>query len=116
MQNRAELNNLKESFATILYSVIISDDVISIEEREKFNRFFENEFSMSSEESKKLFEKVCANIDEVDIHIEKLKIALDKHPMEKARFMSYLNECIICDGIEDIEYEEFERIASKLFS
>ena len=116
MQNRAELNSLKESFATILYSVIISDDVISQEEREKFNRFFKNEFSMSTDESKKLFEKVCANIDEVDTHISKLKISLDGHPMEKARFMSYLNECIICDGIDDKEYDEFDRVRSKLFS
>jgi len=115
MKNKIELDSLKESFATILYSIIISDDVISKQERKKFNNFFINEFSLSEDESKQLFEEVASNIEEVDSHIEKLKAVLDGHPMEKARFMSYLNECIICDGIESEEYEEFERIRSKLF-
>lgn len=116
MQNKIELNSLKESFATILYSVIISDNIISEQERKKFNNFFLNEFSLNENESKKLFEKVASNIDIVDSHIEQLKVVWKRHPMEKARFMSYLNECIICDGIETNEYEEFERIRSKLFS
>ena len=115
MKNISILNTLQDSFATILCSIIMSDNIISEKEKKKFKGFFKDEFSLSSEEVEVLFEKSMESLVKLDFHILQLKKGLEDYPTEKARFMKYLNECIICDGVDNREYITFEEIRSKLF-
>jgi uncharacterized tellurite resistance protein B-like protein len=116
MKNIELLNNLQYSFATALWSIMISDKIVSQKEQKKFNTFLKNEFLLTSTEIKAMFEKVQNSTKEsISEHLELLKEALKNHPVEKARFMKYLNECIICDGVDDREYQTFEEIRERLF-
>lgn len=116
MKNIGVLNNIQYSFATVFWSIIISDNRVSKKEQKKFNIFLENEFSLNQIEQESMFEKVQESTNEtINEHLEILKEVLCDYPVEKSRFMRYINECIICDGIEDREYETFEEIKEKLF-
>jgi uncharacterized tellurite resistance protein B-like protein len=116
MKNIELLNSLQYSFATILWSIMISDKIVSQKEQKKFNTFLKNEFSLTPTEITAMFEKVqSSTVGSRSEHLEILKEALANHPIEKARFMKYLNECIICDGVDDREYQTFEEIREKLF-
>jgi uncharacterized tellurite resistance protein B-like protein len=115
MKNISILNELQDSFAIILCNIIMSDNIVSEKEKEKFNIFFQNEFSLSPEETDTLFKKSMLNLNDLNLHIAQLKEGLEDSPTEKARFMKYLNECIICDGVDNREYQTFEEIRLKLF-
>ena len=115
MKNISILNTLQDSFATILCSIIMSDNIISEKEKKKFMGFFKDEFSLSVEEIEALFKKSMDSLANLDTHLFQLKKGLEDYPTEKARFMKYLNECIICDGVDNREYIIFEEIRSKLF-
>jgi len=115
MKNKPILNNSKESFATVIASIIMSDTVISKKEKIKFNDFFTDSFDLKEIEINLLFEKAIQNIVNLDTHLEQLKKALSDYPNEKIAFMRYLNECIICDGVDNREYITFERIKASLF-
>ena len=116
MKNIEPLNNLQYSFASVLWSIIISDNIVSQKEEKKFNTFLENEFSLSPTEIESMFKKIQSNNKEsLEKHLNRLKEALQSYPIQKLRFMNYLNECIICDGVDDREYQTFEEIRKKLF-
>ncbi len=116
MKNIGLLNNLQYSFATVLWSIMISDKRVTIKEQKKFNTFLKNEFSLNPSEIEAMFEKVQENTQEsINENLELLKDALNDHPIQKTRFMKYLNECIICDGVDEREYHTFEEIRAKLF-
>jgi uncharacterized tellurite resistance protein B-like protein len=115
MKNKPILNSLQKSFATVIASIIMSDTKISKKERVKFNNFFVDSFSLNQEEIHLLFEESINDIDNLDKHLEELKKGLTKYPKEKIAFMRYLNECIICDGVDNREYITFEKIKSSLF-
>ena len=115
MKNISILNTLQDSFATILCSIIMSDNIVSEKEKKKFTGFFKDEFSLSAEETEVLFRKSMENLGKLDTYLLQLKKGLEDYPIEKARFMKYLNECIICDGVDNREYITFEEIRLKLF-
>jgi len=116
MKNIDILNNLQYSFATVLWSIMISDKIVSKKEQKKFNTFLTDEFSLTPTEIKTIFEKVqtCTK-EEIEEHLILLKEALEEYPVQKSRFMKHLNECIICDGVDEREYQTFEKIRKKLF-
>ncbi len=115
MKNVEILNNLQDSFATLLWSIIISDEVVSKRERKEFNAFFKKEFALTPHEIDTLFEKVESNQESLEKHLNLLKLAFRSYPGQKTRFMRYLNSCIICDGVDSREYVTFEEIRQKLF-
>lgn len=116
MKNIGLLNNLQYSFATVLWSIMISDKRVTKKEQKKFNHFLKNEFALNQIEIKSMFEKVQENTHEsIRENIDILKDALGEHPVQKTRFMKYLNECIICDGVDEREYKTFEEIRERLF-
>ena len=115
MKNKPILNSLQKSFATVIASIIMSDTQISKKERVKFNDFFVDSFNLNEKESHLLFEESIKDIANLDRHLEELKKGLTNYPKEKIAFMRYLNECIICDGVDNREYITFERIKSSLF-
>ena len=95
---------------------MISDKRVSKKEQKKFNIFLKNEFSLNPIEIKSMFKKVQENTQEsINKNLEILKDALSDYPVEKTRFMKYLNECIICDGVDEREYHTFEEIRERLF-
>ncbi len=115
MKNIEILNGLKESFAVLLWAIIISDGVVSDKEREAFNKFFKLEFDLNPYEIDALFQTVEKNQENLEQHLKLLRLAFRSYPAQKARFMQYLNECIICDGVDNREYHTFEEIRQKLF-
>jgi len=115
MKNIEILNGLQESFAVLLWAIIISDGVVSDKEREAFNKFFEQEFDLNPYEIDALFKTVETNQKDLEQHLKLLRLALRSYPIQKARFMQYLNQCIICDGVDDREYRTFEEIRQQLF-
>jgi len=115
MRKIKKLNSLQDSFATILWSIIISDESVSKQERKEFNNFFDREFALSSEEIDALFKKVESSEESLDKHLNLLKEAFQDAPIQKANFMKHLNRCIICDGVDNREYTTFEKIRKRLF-
>ena len=115
MKNSLGFSHLKESFAVVLYSVIISDTVISKKERRQFYRFFARQFKLTRVEIEQLFEDASKNMDKLDEHIAMLKEGFTGYSLDKVRFMKLLNDCIICDGIDNREYVTFGYIQSRLF-
>ncbi len=115
MKNIAIFNNLQDSFAMLLWSIIISDEIVSKKEKKEFNAFFKKEFALKQHEIDALFEKVAGNQESLEKHLNLLKLAFRSHPGQKIRFMRYLNSCIICDGVDKREYVTFEEIRQKLF-
>jgi len=115
MKNSAKLNELQNSFAIILATLIKTDGKISEQERKKFNDFFKKEFELDNNSIDKLFKEAIESQENIEQHIELLKDGFKDDIMAKARFMQYLNETIISDGIEDKEYAVFEMIREKLF-
>ena len=113
MKNTPKLNTLQESFAVVLCGIIQSDGTVSQKERKKFDDFFAKEFELSKEEAQNLLEKALNETD-YDKHIARLKEELKDMPMCKMKFMQYLNEIILSDGIGKDEYEFFEMVRSKL--
>jgi len=115
MINREELLTVKKSFAVAIYKVISCDEHVSDGEKEKFNSFFMEKLGLSQYESEKLLEETKNSLNELDIHLERLKNALHNHVTDKAMFMRFLNECILCDGVDSREYPEFEYIRKAIF-
>ena len=103
----------KEAYAVLLYAIIAKDGSVSIKEREKFDNFFQNEFSLNDNEVADLFDFATKEID-YKKYIDILKASLQDNPMQKLNFLQYLNQTVISDGIEDIEYEIFEEIRDAL--
>ena len=62
-----------------------------------------------------LFEATIQNDQNSEEHIELLKEGFEGEMMAKARFMQYLNECVLCDGIGGEEYAVFDRVRGRLF-
>lgn len=114
MKNNQKLNHLQSSFACILLHSMKSDGKISNIEREKFNKFFINEFAQDLETVEILFQNANLECD-IDGHIEKVKAGFADELGLKAKFMEFLNSCIGSDGIEKGEYPVFSEITKKLF-
>jgi len=115
MRKIEKLNSLHDSFATVLWSIIISDENVSKKERKEFNSFFKKEFALSSDEIDALFKKVKNSKENLEKHLNLLKEAFQAYPVQKAYFMQVLNRCIICDGVDNREYATFEEIRKRLF-
>jgi len=115
MRKIERLNNLQDSFAMLLWSIIISDEIVSKKEKKEFTKFFKKEFALSSDEIDALFKKVENSRESLDSHLNLLKEAFKSYPVQKAHFMQYLNKCIICDGVDNREYVTFEEIRRELF-
>jgi len=115
MKNNPKLNALHDSFACVLCSIIKNDGQISKEERSKFDDFFKKEFDLAQDTIDQLFETTVQNELDSEKHIELLKEGFSGEMMVKARFMQYLNECVLCDGIGDEEYAVFEMVRGRLF-
>jgi uncharacterized tellurite resistance protein B-like protein len=115
MRKIEKLNELHDSFATVLWSIIISDEVVSKKERKEFNAFFKKEFALSPAEIDVLFNKVEKSKERLEKHLDLLKKAFQAYPTQKAHFMQCLNRCIICDGVDNREYRTFEEIRKQLF-
>ena len=115
MKKIEKLNGLQDSFATVLWSIIISDESVSKQEKKEFNNFFNREFDLSADEIDTLFTKVETNEENLDKHLDLLHEAFQEHPAQKANFMKHLNRCIVCDGVDNREYATFEKIRTRLF-
>lgn len=114
MHNDQELNKLKKSFAIVIREIILADKTVTTEERNKFDSFFKNEFNLSQSEINTLYVEAINDEMDLDSHILLLKEGFKNKAMLTARFMQFLNETILSDGIEDKEYETFEMINQKL--
>ena len=113
MKDIEKLNALQDSFAVVICGIIKSDGVISDSERKKFDDFFTKEFGLSQEEINTLFASAMQS-DNYDEHISLLKEGFLGHPMQMMKFMKFLNETILSDGIGENEYILFERIRDEL--
>ncbi len=114
MKKNFDLNKLCDSLAYLICNIIKTDGSISEKERKKFDDFFIKEFGLDKEDVEVLFKKAI-NDTNYDEHISFLKEAFIDNPIQKAKFMKYLNEIIYSDGIKDGEYELFEKIRAELF-
>ncbi len=115
MKDNPKLNKLHSSFACILCGIIKSDGEISSKEREKFDDFFVKEFELDKETIDTLYVASMQEDNAIEDHIELLKKGFEGQMMPKARFMQYLNDCVINDGVDDKEYEVFEMVRGRLF-
>jgi len=114
MRNIVESNQLMESYAVVMCAVIKKDGKITEKEREKFFNFYRQEFKLEDLDIEPLFKKGIKEKD-IDKHIKKLKEISNSDSFVMMRFMQYLNDIIVSDGIEDEEYKVFERISKILF-
>ncbi len=115
MKSIPELNDRIDSFACVISALIASDESVSAKERSHFIEFFEREFGLDTASAKSLMASGRSDADKFDEHLAALKQALSDNKKESARFMHFLNTCIVCDGVDDREYEIFDKIKSELF-
>jgi len=115
MKNHPELNELHGSLACIMCAIIKSDLRTSPQEVKKFNEFFAREFELEKEHIDTLHEDAMQDNSDVDEHLALLKEAFAENIILKGRFMEYLNNCVISDGIDYREYPVFEKVRIQLF-
>jgi hypothetical protein len=113
MKNIPALLDCIEDFAAILYALIQSDGTVSEIERRKFDTFFAEEFALDSSRIDLLFE-AAASVTDIDDHLARLREGFGGHAAYLLRFMEYLNETILSDGIGDGEYALFEKVRAGL--
>jgi uncharacterized tellurite resistance protein B-like protein len=101
--------------ACVISAVISSDEKVSNKERERAAEFFVREFGKDKASAEALLVSGRKMVDRFEEHLGAVKAALQDNPKEAARFMAFLNTCIVCDGVDDREYVLFERVKSELF-
>ena len=114
MRNIVESNQLMESYAAVMCAVMKKDGKITEKEKEKFFNFYKQEFMLDELGIEPLF-KMGMKEEDINKHIKRIKEIAGSDSNNMMRFMQYLNETIISDGIEDEEYEIFEGIRKILF-
>ncbi|BCD67494.1 TerB family tellurite resistance protein [Nitratiruptor sp. YY09-18] len=114
MENMIDTTRLSKAYANILGKMINMDGTVSEREKKKFFNFFEREFQLNQSRINDLFEQALRQ-DDISDDILIIKEFLAKLPMQKTRLMMYINEIIISDGIQNKEYELFDKIRRDLF-
>jgi len=115
MRNIVESNQLMESYAAVMCAVMKKDGKITEKEKEKFFNFYKQEFMLDELEIEPLF-KMGMKEEDIDKHLKRIKELSGSDPYGMMRFMQYLNETIISDGIDEGEYAIFESIRKILFN
>ena len=105
---------VKVILAVLMVHIIEADKQTTMQEQKKILGFFQQEFEMTDEETKVLFESVVADEQELDTHVNTLNALLSEDKLTKAKIIGHLNHLIICDGCKDEEYMVFEAIKNSL--
>ena len=105
---------VKVILAVLMVHIIKADKQTTMQEQNKILGFFQQEFDMSDDETKILFESVVADVQELDEHVNALNVLLAEDKLTKAKIIGHLNHLIICDGCKDEEYKVFESIKNNL--
>lgn len=109
-----EKDDVKVAAAVLLFDIIKADSEVSKEEVEKFHNIFTSQFDISKEKSESLYRQVEDLHGQFDMYLKQIKEKFESDLMAKANLMKILNEMILVDGIDDIEYDRFEIIKNEL--
>jgi uncharacterized tellurite resistance protein B-like protein len=115
MKSIPELNERITSFACVISALIASDEKVTSKEHSHVVEFFDSEFGIDQAGAEALIAAGRNDIEKLDEHIALLKGALQDHGNAGIRFMRFLNTCIACDGVDNREYEIFDKIKAELF-
>jgi hypothetical protein len=100
-------NNYTKEFKAASISLLLSiiNQVNSSEDNIKYNKFFQKELNISSDEFNYLISR-AGELDSIDIIVNEL--SYKSH--EIMNFLMILNRCIIIDGCDLKSYQKFEEI------
>jgi len=105
-----ENTRLKNILAVLIIKIVLADNKSTKKEQKAVLKFFNDEFSLSADETKKLLNTTNYNDENYTKILTQLEEILHTDDSIKAKLMSYINSIIICDGLIDEEYEVFETI------
>jgi len=101
---------LQVAFAVVLTHIIKADGIESKQEQERFSNFFKENFALETTKIEDLY-NISINLeDDLSNHLNILREEMKKFPSIKIKLMHELNCLIQSDGIDNREYEEFEKI------
>jgi len=115
-ENVKDDNKVKVALATLMCNIAHADNKITSIERDNVYSFFQQEFELSTEETKSLFAPLLEQSSILDKEVEIVRQALVDNMKLKALLLRHLNNLIICDGCENIEYDVFSEIKNRFFS
>jgi uncharacterized tellurite resistance protein B-like protein len=104
------------SYAAIIKAIILADNKITEDERERFNDFFADYYDLPPGKREELWLATFNDETPIEEHIVAVKDDLKDQPMAMVQFFKFLNSCIYRDELSDVEYETFEHIEELLLT
>lgn len=106
---------LQRAFAVVIYHVIKGNDVETAKEKEKFAKFFKNDFDLDEKQIDQLHVEASQFNGEFETYLAVLKEKISAYPEVELKLMQTLNSIVTSQKFDVNEYEAFEEIKQALF-
>ncbi len=106
---------LQRAFAVVIYHVIKGNDVETAKEKEKFAKFFKNDFDLDEKQIDQLHQEASQFDGEFETYLVVLKEKISAYPEVELKLMQTLSSIVTSQKFDVNEYEAFEEIKQALF-
>lgn len=105
---------IKLTMAILMNRIISADGKTTPPETKKKLDFFQQEFGLDKAQTDAVFKSINDDVKTIDVNIDALKEAIHNDLKAKAEILKHLNNLIVCDNCENIEYRVFDEIRESL--
>ncbi len=111
----SEDETIHVALASLLYKIVMCDDIESRKEKNEFAEILQHEFGMNNEQIHTLHEKVKGMTSTLEDDLSVIHSYLKDKDTVRLNFMKLLNHLISLDGVTDKELDVFYAAQKELF-